>query len=350
MEYRILGESNLSLSVIGMGCWSFGGGSYWGPADQTAIEKVVLTALDEGINYFDTAESYNEGESERSLGKALRGHRTQAIIGTKISPSHTKSPLEIEGHCKESLRRLSTDYIDLYMLHWPLNPLSIAHFSRDQHVETVPPIEEVFHTFQKLQRKGYIRYFGISNHGVHQMQELLDASIPIVANELPYNLVSRAIEKDILPFCKQHKIGVIGYMALQQGLLTGQYRDFSKIPPSQAHSRHFHHSRGKTESRHGENGAEEAILELLKKMGQLARELGTSLTTLSLKWAIDEEQIACTLVGCRSVDKLHENIQASSFYLPKEAHRLLTRWSEPVLETLGFSADYYESREKSRIY
>ncbi len=350
MEYRVLGKSNLSVSVIGLGCWSFGGGSYWGTTDQTTVEKVVLSALDNGINYFDTAESYNEGESERSLGKALKGHRTKAIIGTKISPSHTYSPKEIEKCCKDSLKRLSTDYIDLYMLHWPLNPKSIVHFSKDPNIQTVPPIAEVFHTFQKLQEKGYIRYIGISNHGIQQMRELLDIGIPIVSNELPYNLVSRAIEKDILPFCGEHRIGVIGYMALQQGLLTGKYRDFSTIPPPQAHSRHFHHSRGKTESRHGENGAEPEMLELLEKMRPLAKELNTTVTTLSLRWAIEEKRIACTLVGSRSLEKLHENIEATRFPLTQEVYQLLTRWSEPVLQTLGFSADYYESREESRIF
>ncbi len=350
MEYRVLGSSDLSVSVIGLGCWSFGGGAYWGPSDQNVIEKVVLAALDEGINYFDTAESYNDGESERSLGKALQGHRTKAIIGTKISPSHTYSPKVIEECCKDSLQRLSTDYIDLYMLHWPLNPKSIAHFSKDGNIETVPSVEEVFHTLQRLQEIGYIRYIGISNHGVHQMQELLDKNIPIIANELPYNLVSRAIEKDILPFCEVHRIGVIGYMALQQGLLTGRYTDFSEIPPPQAHSRHFHYSRGKTESRHGENGAEPEIMDLLENMRELALELGTPVTTLSLSWALKEKRIGCTLVGCRSLEKLQENIHASEFPLPQEAYQLLTRWSDPVLETLGFSADYYESRKESRVF
>lgn len=350
MERRKLGNTNLSLPVLGMGCWAYGGGKYWGEQSQKDVDEVVHTALDLGVNYFDTAEVYNDGESERSLGLALRGRRDEAIIGTKVSTSNTKSN-ELRRHCEESLKRLGTDYIDIYMLHWPINAKAIEHFSNDQKLIASPPsLGEAFHTMRQLQKEGKIREIGISNHGVLQMEEVRNTGANIAVNELPYNLISRGIEEEILPYCKKNNIGVIGYMALQQGILAGKYSSMESIPPAQAHSRHFHFSRGKDQSRHGEAGAEKEIFELLQRMQKIAGEMNTDILHLSLAWAIANEGITSTLVGSRNIRQLTMNASAASYKLSDDVIEMLNTLSEPVLSQMGANPDYYENEKNSRIY
>src|SRR5690606_5455375 len=131
MEYREIKNGDLKLSIIGTGCWSFGGGEYWGSQDQNDVNDVVHASVGFGINYFDTAEAYNDGRSETSLGIAMKGiPRDKLVIGTKVSPSNCYRDTLIE-HCEGSLRRLETDYIDIYMIHWPIHPHSIRHFTQD---------------------------------------------------------------------------------------------------------------------------------------------------------------------------------------------------------------------------
>ena len=222
-EKEELGCIRYQPSILGMGCWAFGGGKYWGDQNQKDVDEVVHSALDHGINYFDTAEVYNDGESERSLGLALKGRRNEAVIGTKVSTSNTKASA-LREHCEASLKRLGTDYIDIYMLHWPINPKAIEHFTNDKSLISSPPsIQEAFDTLMQLQIEGKIRQIGISNHGVEQMEEIKKTGASIAVNELPYNLISRGIEDGILPYCVLNNIGVIGYMAMQQGILAGIY-------------------------------------------------------------------------------------------------------------------------------
>ena len=194
MEKRRLGKSDLHVSVLGLGCWQFGSseGSYWGAQDQQDVNEVVARALDAGINFFDTAEMYNEGQSEVSLGIALRGKRHQAVIGSKILPAHMH-PSVIEARCDASLKRLGTDYIDLYMVHWPIQ----SHAYEGE----APDLQEAFHALDRLRQAGKIRHIGISNHGIRQMREVEDTGVEVAANELAYNLFSRAIEAEILPYC-----------------------------------------------------------------------------------------------------------------------------------------------------
>ena len=221
MQRRRLGKTDIHVSPIGMGCWSYGGGEYWGEQSQRDVDYIVSMALDLGINLFDTAEMYNAGASEESLGKALKGKRSRAVICSKVSPSNAYANT-LERHCEASLRRLGTDYIDVYMLHWPLDPISIKHFSSDpQKIAQPPTVVEAFESLEKLKKQGKIREIGISNFGVMQMEEALATGVEIAINEMPYNILSRAIEKEILPFCIEKNISVISSMALQQGLLAG---------------------------------------------------------------------------------------------------------------------------------
>ena len=346
MEYKKLGASGIEVSAIGLGCWSFGGGAYWGNQSQKDVDAVVAAAIERGVNFFDTAEAYNSGESERSLGLALKGHREKVILASKISTSNVG---QIRKHLEQSLARLGTDYLDVYILHWPINTTSIAHFAGGQAVEP-PQVAEVFRQFEALQKEGLIRSIGLSNFGVVQMKEVSTTGIRVDSNQLPYNIVSRAIETEIVPYCVAHQIAVTGSMGLQQGLLTGKYARPEDVPPPQAHSRHFKQERGGKESRHYEEGAEKELFEAVDCVKAISVETGLSCAQISLAWILKKPFMASTLVGCRNVEQLEANLSAAGVSLSNENMARIDTASLPVWKKLGDMADYYENRAKSRVF
>lgn len=183
MERRRCGKHDFTLPVLGLGCWSFGGGSYWGPVDQADVNQVVRFAVDHGCNFFDTAEAYNGGSSESALGAAIAGiARDTIVIATKISPHHTQRKQLIE-HCEASLRRLRTDYIDLYMVHWPITAHSIRHFTTDS--IPIPSAAEAFDALAELQAQGKIRHVGVANFGGAKLDEALSSGVEILVNRYP---------------------------------------------------------------------------------------------------------------------------------------------------------------------
>ncbi len=334
--------------MLGLGCWSFGGGEYWGPTNQRDVERVVRRAVDLGVNYFDTAEVYNQGRSEESLGQALRGvPRERVVIGTKIAPGNTRRET-LPRRCEASLRRLKTDYIDLYMIHWPIRPHSIAHFTDDPEVIAHPPaVREAWEALERLRERGLVRHVGVSNFGVSCLQELEAFALPVTANQLPYNLLSRAIEFETLGYCREHGIGVVGYMTLLQGVLGDRYGSLAEVPPWQRRTRHFS-CRGNELCRHGEPGAEPQMEEALRRVRAIAAEAGTSTAALALRWATAVPGISCCLIGTRSVERLEENAAAVAEPLAEELARRLEAATEAVKRTLGPSLDYYESVANDR--
>lgn len=346
MEKRLCKNSGLELSVTGTGCWAFGGGEYWGSQNQKDVNDVVHASVDLGINYFDTAEVYNDGRSESSLGEAIRGiPRDRFLIGTKISPSNCYRETLI-NHCEASLKRLQTDYIDLYMVHWPLHPHSIRHFTNDiSIIENPPEINDTLETLQVLKQQGKILYFGVSNFSRKRLGNLAPEEISV--NELPYNLLCRAIEYDTLPFCEEKGIGVIGYMALLQGILADIYTSLDDVPVWQRRTRHFN-SKNTKESRHGEEGAENETSTALKNIRQVCRESGFSMAEIAIKWILENPAITCTLVGSRNINELEANVKAVQSPLSKEIKTELDQITLPVMEKLGNHFDYYESAENDR--
>ncbi|MDR3235910.1 MAG: aldo/keto reductase [Prevotellaceae bacterium] len=348
MKTTTLGKSDITVPAMTVGCWSFGGGEYWGNQSQSDVNNVVHAALDRGANAFDTAEVYNAGESEVSLGKALKGRRDKAVVMSKISPSNCRN---VRKHCTDSLQRLGMEYLDVYMLHWPINKLSMEHFSADSSVLTAPPtIEEAYTQLNELKKEGLIRAIGMSNFGRKQMEEVVRTGVQVDVNEITYNIVSRAIEAEIAPYCVENNISIIGSMGLQQGLLTGKYRTPDEVPGPQAHSRHFPEHRGGGTSRHGEAGAENEIFEAINQLRLIADKLNTPMSQLSIAWVLKKTFMASTLVGSRNISQLETNIAACSYELSDEAEALIDRISLPVLEVLGNNPDYYEHTSKSRIY
>jgi aryl-alcohol dehydrogenase-like predicted oxidoreductase len=338
------------LSRIGIGCWAFGGGEYWGDQNQKDVDAVVRMAVERGLNVFDTARMYNNGASELSLGKALRGLRDRAFVISKVSPARAYRQA-LKEECEDSLRNLGMDYLDMYMLHWPINPLGIRHFTDDPEIIARPPsTEEAFAALDELKKEGKIRYIGVSNYGIRQLREAVSFCPGIAVNEMPYNIISRAIEAEIMPYCAEQGIRIISSMTLQQGVLAGIYRTADDVPPHQAHSRHFAQERGKGVSRHYEAGAEEEVFRTVALLRELSAELGVSTAQLSVAWVLANPHIATALIGSRNEKELDENIRASELALPAGVVEKINKASLAVLEKLGNSPDYYENSKESRIY
>jgi aryl-alcohol dehydrogenase-like predicted oxidoreductase len=339
MDQRACGKHDLKLPVLGVGAWAFGGGEYWGPVSQSDVNDVVRCAVDLGCNFFDTAEMYNQGASESSLGIAIKGiAREKLLIGSKISPSNTE-PKKMVEHCEASLRRLQTDHIDLYMVHWPITAHSIAHFTAAP--MATPCVSEAFATLKELQSAGKIRHIGVSNFGIAKLDEALATGAEIVVNELPYSLLMRAIELEILPHCAGRRVGVIGYMALMQGVLGKNFAGVDEIPIMHRRTRHFD-ARRNPHCRHGLPGVETETMAALASIGRIAREQGLTLAEVSLKWAVAGAGITSTLCGSCNVRNLESNVRTVSKPLPPDVIGELNRATLPLMEKLGPSFDYWE--------
>jgi aryl-alcohol dehydrogenase-like predicted oxidoreductase len=332
IERRSYGRSGLTLSVLGIGCWSFGGGEYWGNQEEKDVDAVVGMALDQGVNYFDTAEAYNDGRSEEALGQALKNHRQEAIIGTKVPPNHTQ-PETLRQHCEASLRRLQTDYIDIYMVHWP-----ITDFSE----------EDAFTTLEALKKEGKIRSFGVSNYGVKQLTRALTLDSNIEVNQLCYNPVSRAIEKELMGFCAKNKIGILAYSPLMQGLLTGKYHSADEMPANRTRTRQFRGDR--LGSRHGEAGAESETFAAIEGIRQIGDEIQAPVSQISLAWILSHPEITCILPGSRTVEQLAQNLAGARLQLSPEIIARIDRLTQPVSTKLGDALDYYQASKDSRSW
>jgi aryl-alcohol dehydrogenase-like predicted oxidoreductase len=318
---------------LGIGCWSFGGSEsdYWGPQDQRDAVEVVARALDMGVTYFDTAEGYNDGRSEEALGRALGARRAEAIIGTKIAPENT-APALLRQHCEASLRRLGTDTIDLYMVHWPI---------------TTHPVADAFATLMALQREGKIRHIGVSNFGVKQLTEALATGAEIAANQLAYSLLTRSIEPEIMPLCREKGIGILPYMPLMQGLLTGKYRTLDEVPPMRARTRIFRGDRPL--SRHGEEGAEAETVAALAAVAEMAAQKGVSMSAIALAWAAARPEISSVILGARNLNQLEEGLRGIETPLSAEDISALNAATEPILRKLGANADIFQGGARGRV-
>ena len=348
LESRPCGDTGLCLPLMGLGTWAFGGGSYWGPQDQGDVDAVVAHALDQGITYFDTAEMYNAGASETSLGHALRGQRDRAIIGSKVSPSNTK-PATLRARCEASLQRLGTDRIDVYMVHWPIHANSIRHFTEDAALIAHPPtVEEAFLTLAQLQTEGKICHIGVSNFGPRQLDEVRALGVRIAVNELPYNLLMRGIESEIAPYCRRHGIGIIGYMTLMQGVLAGDFASFDELPAMRTRTRHF--SSHRAGSRHGEAGFEAQTWRALEAVREIARSEHLPLADLAIAWALSNPDINCVLAGCRTLAQLEENARSVHLRLSTATVQRLDAATTEVLRLLGSNPDYYQSLADTRTW
>ncbi|MBS14023.1 MAG: aldo/keto reductase [Gemmatimonadetes bacterium] len=320
MKFRKLGRTGIDVSVFALGCWPFAGGAVWGDQDDDVSIATVHAALDAGINFFDTAEGYEKGHSERVLGRGLEGRRDEAVIATKVNAGHLK-PDDIVKACEQSLENLRTDYIDLYQIHWP---------------NWEVPIEVSWHALETLKSSGKVRALGVSNFGVQDLGELLDQG-HCETNQLNYGLLWRVVEHEIQPLCKANDVGLICYSPLAQGLLTGRYASADEVPDGLARTRWYNKDRAM--AKHGEEGCEEEVFEALGTIREISEGLGQQMATVSLAWVRQQLGVTSVLVGARSPEELAWNTPVYDLTLPDDVIAQLNAATEVVKSTIGLNPD-----------
>jgi len=329
MERRQLGRSGIEVSVMALGCWPFAGGVVWGDQDDDASIATVHAALEAGINFFDTAEGYEASKSEEVLGRALAGRRDRAVIATKVSPDHL-APDDLVASCERSLRTLGTDYVDLYMIHWPSRQV---------------PLEESVRALERLKQQGKIRAIGVSNFGVGDLGDMV-ALTTCASDQLPYGLLWRGIEREIVPLCLRERVGIMCYSPLAQGLLTGRYRSPDEVPDGLARTRHYASTRPL--ATHGEPGCEAEVFAAIGRIGAIAAGLGQSMAAVALAWVRQQPGVTSFLVGARSPAELAWNLPSLDLTLSDEGLAGLAQATDGVKAALGTNPDPWQSPSRYR--
>lgn len=298
MEYRKLGKSGLKVSEIGLGGNNFG---WW--ADEATSISVINHALDMGVTFIDTADMYKAGESEEFVGKAVKDRRSQVIIATKFGAAMGQGPNERGGSryyimraVDASLRRLQTDYIDLYYLHVP---------------DTSTPIEETLRALDDLVRAGKVRYIGCCNFAAWQLCEALWTSktnglASFVVVQARYNILERQIESELYPCCQAYNIGVIPWGPLSGGFLTGKYRQGEEGPPG---------ARLSAPMPMYDYIMTEANWKKLDGLKDFAAQRGHTVGHLAIAWLLARERVSSVIAGARKIEQVSENVAAAEWKL-----------------------------------
>jgi voltage-dependent potassium channel beta subunit len=305
VQYRRLGRSGLKVSEVGLGGWLTHGRSL----DACATEAVVKRAFDLGVNFFDTADVYNQGEAETALGKAIRSIRRQdVVIATKCHFPMSDSPNDRGNSRKHtlesidgSLRRLGVDYVDLYQFH---------RFDPDT------PMEESVRAMDDLIRQGKVLYWGVSLWPAEALVEAVAAAramncCPPVSNQPPYNLLQREIEESVLPTSERLGIGQVVFSPLAQGVLTGKYLP-GQPPPAG--------SRAADESSNSFMGRylNEENLNRVQRLRPVAQRAGLTLAQLALAWCLRQDNVSSVIVGATRTEQIEENVKASGAQIDLE--------------------------------
>jgi myo-inositol catabolism protein IolS len=328
MKYRTLGRTDIRVSVICHGLWSISPEDWmWGGNPREESLSAIRASLEEGVNFFDTAEAYGEGGSEEVLGEALAGRRQEAVIATKVSSAHL-APADLKKSFEASLRRLRTDYIDLYQIHWP---------GRDV------PLADTLGAMEELRVQGKLRVVGVSNFGVGPMRNLFSAG-RAETNQLAYSLLWRPIERDILPICTEHEVGVLCYSPLCQSLLTGKFARPDEVPPRRARNRLF--SKDRPHSRHGEGGCEKEVFEALARIREVCGHAGLSMDQAALAWLVARPGVTAAIPGARTAEQAQRNARAADAGLSSQVIAELDSATQPVKARLGTNADMWESTSR----
>jgi aryl-alcohol dehydrogenase-like predicted oxidoreductase len=301
-ETRQLGNSDLKLTPIGFGAWAIGGGNWdfgWGPQDDQESVEAILRALEGGVNWIDTAAIYGLGHSEEIVAKALAATSKKPYVFTKCSMRwHENRQIyrslkkdSLREEVENSLRRLEVDVIDLYQMHWP---------------DPVADIEEGWEALAQIKAEGKVRYIGVSNFNVEQVQRALKIA-PITSLQPPYSLVNPAVQNEILPFCKDHNIGVINYSPMASGLLTGKMtaERIAAMPED--------------DWRRRAPQFKEPKLSRNLKLVELLREIGNRHNVqpgvVAIAWTLRNPAVTAAIVGARRADQVDGIIPAATFRL-----------------------------------
>ena len=321
MEYRKIADSDLSVSVVTFGAWA-AGGWMWGGTERKDAVQAIRASYDLGVTSIDTAPIYGQGTSEEIVGEAVKdlprdkvqiltkyGMRWDLKKGELAFKSKDNSGRDIDIHryagresiikeCEDSLRRLRTDYIDLYQIHWP---------------DVTTPIEETMETVAQLIKEGKVRHAGVCNYNVAQMQEA-EKYVNLVSNQVPYSMVKRDIEKEVVPYCLEKDKAILAYSPLERGLLTG------KMKPG--------HQFGEGDHRANLYFFQDENLKrtnaFLQKIKPLADEKNASLSQLVIRWTVEQPGITIALVGARNAEQAIQNAKALHVKLSPEEISFIT--------------------------
>ncbi|USB33715.1 aldo/keto reductase [Paenibacillus sp. YPG26] len=302
METRRLGKSDLHTSVIGFGAWAAGKAG-WGDVSDNQIERAIHRAHELGVNFFDTAPVYGFGESEQIVGRTLKPIRDKVILATKFgltwddagSIRNDVSRENIVREVEDSLRRLQTDYIDLYQVHWP-DPSGAT------------PFEETFDTLNQLAQQGKIRYIGVSNFSVEQLTKAAAIS-PVVSLQSLYNILQRDVEQGPLPYAAEKGIGFIPYSPLAQGLLTGKFNPGNKPKEDDVRSV-LNPLFGEAEY--------ELNLTKVQKLSEIAGRYGKPLGQLAINWLLANPAVSSVIAGAKTAEQVEENAGAAQWKITAE--------------------------------
>jgi aryl-alcohol dehydrogenase-like predicted oxidoreductase len=326
MEMKELGSSGVMVTPIAFGAWAIGGWM-WGGADRNDAIKAITTAMDLGITTIDTAPAYGLGTGEKIVGEAIKGQRDKVQILTKyglrwdapvgqyyftskdnegrqVDIYRDASRERIIAECENSLKDLGTDYLDLYQIHWP-DPLT--------------PVEETMSAIEQLLKQGKIRAAGVCNYPVEGMKEA-GKFISLVSNQVPYSMVRREIEQDVIPWCMKNGLSVLPYSPLQRGLLTG------KIKPDYR----FNDGDSRPSTPYFKIGNLIKINKFLDKIKPVAAARKVSLAQLVLRWTMQRPGITCVLAGARNPEQVKENAGALQFELSDEEMETINRYLDQL--------------------
>ena len=322
MENMILNGSDLSVSRLSLGTWAFSGAKIWGENDDNEAIRTIHCALDHGINLIDSAEKYGNGKSEEVLGRALEGRRHQAVKATKIYTDKLHHD-DVIRQCEASLKRLKTDYIDMYQIHWP-NPDI--------------PAEETFGAFEELKQAGKIRYTAVCNAGPSCIREL--SNYGVLSNQLPYCLVWRVAEKAIIPASMEAGVPVWAYVPLGQGLLTGKFRKIEDVPLGRRETRFYSGAWG--QGRHQDPGFEKEIFAFLDVLADFCQKNGLEMAQVAMSFLKRRPEVYSILCGARSICQLEQNITSFETVIQDDLMEEIERLSDPLKEAMGDNADLWE--------
>lgn len=315
MLYRKLGKSDLEVSAITFGAWA-AGGWMWGSTDRNEAVEAIKASYDAGVTSIDTAPIYGQGTSEEIVGEAIKGiSRDQVQILTKFgmrwdlakgdfamhSKNNSGEDIDVYKYagrdsiiyeCEQSLKRLGTDYIDLYQIHWP---------------DSTTPIDETFEAVSRLIEQGKVRFAGVCNYNAQQMAES-EKTLELVSNQIPFSMVNREVEEETVPYCIENNKSILAYSPLERGLLTG------KITPGYQFQKGDHRASHK----HFQPEFIEKTNALLDKIKPIADQHNVSLGQLVLRWTIERPGITVALAGARNAEQAVQNARSAGINLSKE--------------------------------
>jgi len=323
MEYRQMGHSGLKVSVLSLGTGTFGGGNEffraWGQTDVNEAKRLIDICLDAGVNLFDTADIYSYGLSEEILGKAVEGKRNDLLISTKTTFRFGKGPNDagssryhILKSCEASLRRLGTDYIDIYHMHG---------------FDWQTPIDETIETLDGLVRAGKVRYIACSNFsGWHLMKSIAISErygwARYAAHQVYYSLIGREYEWELMPLGIDQKVGALVWSPLGWGRLTGKIRRGQPRPAV---------SRLPKTADIGPPVADEYLHKVVDAIDEVAKETGKSVPQIAVNWLLQRPTVSSVILGARNEEQLRQNLASAGWNLTAEQIAKLDAASETVL-------------------